>query len=83
MALLAEAGDILHETLGDTSRRREARMYDWIEAYRGSVIVHDTRTGEESADILAFVQEAVDGLNQVAGSAVYAYVPMRDWWQGR
>jgi len=46
--------------------------------YRGSAIVRDTRTGEESAVNLAVVQETVDGVNQAAGSAVYAYVRMRD-----
>jgi len=83
MRNIAEAGDILYESMLDTSRRRDARMYDWSEAYRGSAIVRDTRTGEERPADLAFVQETVDGLNQAAGYAVYEYVPMREWWQGR
>ncbi len=83
MRNMAEASDILYETMRDTSRRREARMYDWSEAYRGSAIVRDARTGEEMPANLAFVQETVDGLNQAAGSAVYEYVPLREWWQGR
>ena len=58
-------------------------MYDWSEVYRGSAIVRDTRTGEEMPASLAFVHETVDGLNQAAGSAVYEYVPLREWWQGR
>jgi len=37
-------------------------MYDWIEAHRGSAIVRDTRTREESAaadmDLDAFVVHA-------------------------
>ncbi len=80
MRNIAEAGDILYETMRDTSRRREARMYDWSEAYRGSAIVRDTRTGEEMPANLAFVQETVDGLNQAEGSAVYEYVPWRESW---
>ena len=83
MRNLAEAGDILYQTVVDDSRRREARMYDWSEVYRGSAIVRDTRTGEEMPASLAFVHETVDGLNQAAGSAVYEYVPLREWWQGR
>lgn len=66
-----EAGDILYESMRDSSRRREASMYDWSEAYRGSAIVRDTRTGAEMPASLAFVQETVDGLNQAAGGEVY------------
>lgn len=83
MRNLVEAGDILYETVLDTSRRREARMYDWAETYRGSAIVRDPRTGEERPFDLAFVHETVDGLNRLEGAAVYEYVPMREWWQGR
>lgn len=82
MRNIAAAGDILYDAIRDTSRRREARMYDWSEAYRGSAIVRDTRTGAEMPADLAFVQETVDGLNQAAGGEVYQYVPLRDWWQG-
>lgn len=83
MRNIAEAGDIVYESMRDTSRRREARMYDWSEAYRGSAIVRDTRTGAEMPANLAFVQETVDGLNQAAGGEVYQYVPLREWWQGQ
>ncbi len=70
------------ESMCDSSRRREASMYDWSEAYRGCVIVRDTRTGAEMPANLAFVHEAVDGLNQAAGGEMYQYLPLREWWQG-
>jgi len=76
---IAEASDILHQTLLDTSRRRDARMYDWTEAYRGTAIVRDITTGEEMPANLAFVHETVDGLNQAAGTVAYEYVPLREW----
>ena len=83
MATLAEGSEILQRSLLDTSRRREAAMYDWAEVYRGTAVVRDSRTGEEVPANLAFVQETVDALNQAAGYAVYEHVPLREWWQGR
>jgi len=75
---LREAGEIWRQS---TQNRNQAvnRMHDnWTEAFRGTRVVEDTRTGARRDVNLGYSTEIVQRLNQQEGHEPYREIPLRD-----
>ena len=73
-----EAHDIWWDATRNQERARD-RMHDnWTEAFRGTRVVEDTRTGTRRDVNLGYSTEIVQRLNQQEGYERYREIPLRD-----
>ena len=75
---LREARDIWWQTTQDRSRAQDQMNANWTEAFRGTRIVEDTRTGRWQDVDLAYSADTVRRLNEREGSPRYREIPLRD-----
>ena len=73
-----EANDILWQTIQDRNRAQDRMHANWTEAFRGTRIVEDTRTGRWQDVDLAYSADTVRRLNEREGSPRYREIPLRD-----
>jgi hypothetical protein len=75
---LREARDIWWQTTQDRSRAQDRMNANWTEAFRGTRIVEDTRTGRWHDVDLAYSGDTVRRLNEREGYPRYREIPLRD-----
>lgn len=73
-----EAHDIWWDATRSQDRARERMHNNWTEAFRGTRVVEDTRTGARSDVNLGYSAEIVRRLNQQEGYDRYREIPLRD-----
>jgi hypothetical protein len=75
---LREARDIWWQTTQDRSRAQDRMNANWTEAFRGTRIVEDTRSGRWHDVDLAYSADTVRRLNEREGYPRYREIPLRD-----
>jgi hypothetical protein len=73
-----EANDIMWQTIQNRNRAQDRMHADWTEAFRGTRIVEDTRTGRWHDADLAYSGDTVRRLNEREGYDRYREIPLRD-----
>jgi hypothetical protein len=73
-----EASDIMWQTIQNRNRAQDRAHANWTEAFRGTRIVEDTRTGRWHDVDLAYSADTVRRLNEREGYARYREIPLRD-----
>jgi hypothetical protein len=75
---LREARDIWWQTTQNRSQSQDRMNANWTEAFRGTRIVEDTRTGQWRDVDLAYSADTVRRLNEREGYPRYREIPLRD-----
>ncbi len=78
MNSLRQAGEIYRQTIQNRNRAQDRAHANWTEAFRGTRIVEDTRTGQWRDVDLAYSADTVRRLNERAGYDRYREIPLRD-----
>ena len=78
MNSLRQAGEIYRQTIQNRNRAQDRMHANWTEAFRGTRIVEDTRTGRWHDVDLAYSADTVRRLNEREGSPRYREIPLRD-----
>jgi hypothetical protein len=78
MNSLRQAGEIYRQTIQNRNRAQDRMHADWTEAFRGTRIVEDTRTGRWHDADLAYSGDTVRRLNEREGYDRYREIPLRD-----
>jgi hypothetical protein len=78
MNSLRQAGEIYRQTIQNRNRAQDRSHANWTEAFRGTRIVEDTRTGQWRDVDLAYSADTVRRLNEREGYARYREIPLRD-----
>jgi hypothetical protein len=73
-----EANDIMWQTIQNRNRAQDRMHANWTEAFRGTRIVEDTRTGQWRDVDLAYSADTVRRLNEREGYPRYLEIPLRD-----
>ena len=73
-----EASDIMWQTIQNRNRSQDRAHANWTEAFRGTRIVEDTRTGQWRDVDLAYSADTVRRLNEREGYPRYREIPLRD-----
>jgi hypothetical protein len=73
-----EANDIMWQTIQNRNRAQDRAHANWTEAFRGTRIVEDTRTGRWHDVDLAYSADTVRRLNEREGYDRYREIPLRD-----
>ena len=73
-----EASDIMWQTIQNRNRAQDRAHANWTEAFRGTRIVEDTRTGRWHDVDLAYSGDTVRRLNEREGYDRYREIPLRD-----
>jgi hypothetical protein len=73
-----EASDIMWQTIQNRNRAQDRSHANWTEAFRGTRIVEDTRTGRWHDVDLAYSADTVRKLNEREGYDRYREIPLRD-----
>lgn len=73
-----EAHDIWWDATRNQDRARDRMHSNWTEAFRGTRIVEDTRTGTRSDVRFHYSADVVRRLNQQEGYERYREIPLRD-----
>jgi len=73
-----EASDIMWQTIQNRNRAQDRAHANWTEAFRGTRIVEDTRTGQWRDVDLAYSGDTVRRLNEREGYPRYREIPLRD-----
>jgi hypothetical protein len=75
---LREAGEIWRQSTENRNQALNRIHNNWTEAFRGTRVVEDTRTGTRYDVNLGYSTEIVQRLNQQEGSERYREIPLRD-----
>ncbi len=75
---LREARDIWWQTTQNRNQAQDRMNANWTEAFRGTRIVEDTRTGRWHDVDLAYSADTVRRLNEREGYPRYREIPLRD-----
>jgi hypothetical protein len=75
---LREARDIWWQTTQSRNQAQERMNTNWTEAFRGTRIVEDTRSGRWHDVDLAYSADTVRRLNEREGYPRYREIPLRD-----
>ena len=78
MNSLRQAGEIYRQTIQNRNRAQDRAHANWTEAFRGTRIVEDTRTGQWRDVDLAYSGDTVRRLNDREGYPRYREIPLRD-----
>jgi len=78
MNSLRQAGEIYRQTIQNRNQAQDRMHANWTEAFRGTRIVEDTRTGRWHDVDLAYSADTVRRLNEREGSDRYREIPLRD-----
>jgi len=77
LANLRQAGEIWQQTTQTRQRSIERSHADWTEAFRGTRVIQDTRTGDRADVDLHYARDIVRTLNKREPDR-YREVPLRD-----
>ena len=75
---LRQAGEIYRQTIQNRNQAQDRSNANWTEAFRGTRIVEDTRTGQWRDVDLAYSADTVRSLNEREGYPRYREIPLRD-----
>jgi hypothetical protein len=75
---LREAGEIWRQSTENRNQALNRMHNNWTEAFRGTRVVEDTRTGTRHDVSLGYSAEIVQRLNQQEGYDRYREIPLRD-----
>jgi hypothetical protein len=78
MNSLRQAGEIYWQMIQNRNQAQDRMHANWTEAFRGTRIVEDTRTGRWQDVDLAYSADTVRRLNEREGSPRYREIPLRD-----
>jgi len=78
MNSLRQAGEIYRQTIQNRNQAQDRSNANWTEAFRGTRIVEDTRTGQWRDVDLAYSGDTVRRLNEREGYPRYREIPLRD-----
>jgi hypothetical protein len=78
MNSLRQAGEIYRQTIQNRNQAQDRSNANWTEAFRGTRIVEDTRTGRWHDADLAYSADTVRRLNEREGYPRYREIPLRD-----
>jgi hypothetical protein len=78
MNSLRQAGEIYRQTIQNRNQAQDRSNANWTEAFRGTRIVEDTRTGQWRDVDLAYSADNVRRLNEREGYPRYREIPLRD-----
>jgi len=75
---LREAGEIWRQSTQNRNQALNRMHNNWTEAFRGTRVIEDTRTGTRRDVNLGYSTEIVQRLNQQEGYDRYREIPLRD-----
>jgi hypothetical protein len=78
MRSLRQASDIWWQATRNREQAQQRTHDNWTEAFRGTRVIEDTRTGTRADAPLSYSADIVQRLNQQEGEGRYREIPLRD-----